>query len=62
MGIFDFLFGLPDVESLKAKKDVKRLIKALKYKKDRDVRERAAAALGGGECKCGRTSYSGSER
>ena len=48
MGIFEFLFGLPDVESLKAKKDVKRLIKALKYKKDRDVRERAVAALEGG--------------
>ena len=33
MRIFDFLFGPPDVENLKAKKDVKGLIKALKYKK-----------------------------
>jgi len=48
MGIFYFLFGPPDVESLKAKKDVKRLINALKYKKDREVRERAVAALEGG--------------
>ena len=43
MGIFDFLLGPPDVENLKAKKDVEGL---LKYKKDNDVREKAAAALG----------------
>ena len=42
---FDFLFK-PDVEKLKAKKDVKGLIKALHYKKDYKVRWRAAEALG----------------
>ena len=46
MGLFDFLLGPPDVENLKAKKDVEGLLKALKYKKDNDVREKAAAALG----------------
>jgi hypothetical protein len=43
--IFDFLFGPPNVENLKSKKDVQGLIKALNYKKDRDIRARAAAAL-----------------
>lgn len=62
MGIFDFLFGPPDVESLKAKKDVKRLIKALKYKKTAMFGKEWQQLLGAGECKCGRTSYSGSER
>ena len=45
MGLFDFLLGPPDVENLKAKKDVEGLLKALKYKKDTDVRVRAAVAL-----------------
>ena len=45
--IFDFLFGLANVENLKAKKDVEGLLKALKYeKKDNGVREKAAIALG----------------
>ncbi|MCK4736590.1 MAG: HEAT repeat domain-containing protein [Methanophagales archaeon] len=44
MGIFD-LFK-PDVEKLEKKKDVQGLIKALQYKKDRDVRGAAAKALG----------------
>ena len=47
MGIFDKLFGPPNVEELKSKKDVEGLIKALKYvkaselkyMKDIDVRE-----------------------
>lgn len=46
MRIFDFLFGPPDIENLKAKKDVEGLLKALKYKKDNNVREKAAMALG----------------
>lgn len=41
-----FLFGPPDVENLKAKKDVEGLTKALEYKKDNDVRAEAAVALG----------------
>ena len=40
------LFGPPDVEKLKAKKDVQGLIKALAYKKDAQVRRAAAGALG----------------
>ena len=40
------LFGSPDVEKLKAKGDVKGLIKALSYKKDQTVRQSAAEALG----------------
>ena len=42
------IFGLskPDVEKMKAKKDVKGLIKALKYKKESSVRCAAAEALG----------------
>ena len=45
MGLFDFLLGPPDVENLKTKKDAEGLLKALKYKKDNDVRVRAAVAL-----------------
>ncbi|MEX2720691.1 MAG: HEAT repeat domain-containing protein, partial [Candidatus Wukongarchaeota archaeon] len=44
MGILD-LFK-PNVEKMKAKKDVKGLIKALKYKRDQDVRRYAALTLG----------------
>jgi HEAT repeat protein len=39
------LFGEPDVASLEAKRDVKRLIKALGYKKNLTIGEAAAAAL-----------------
>ena len=40
------LSGPPDVEKLKAKKDVQGLIKALAYKKDAQVRRAATEALG----------------
>jgi HEAT repeat protein len=40
------LFGPPDVEKMKVKRDVKGLIKALGYRKYKWVRERAARALG----------------
>ena len=40
------LFGPPNVEKLKAKGNVKGLIKALDYKKDASVRRAAAKALG----------------
>ena len=40
------LFGPPNVEKLKAKRDVKRLIKALQYPEDYRVRDAAARALG----------------
>src|SRR5450759_2332909 len=40
------LFGPPNVEKLKAKRDVKGLIKALGYQKDPAVRRAAAEALG----------------
>ena len=40
------LFGPPNVEKLKAKRDVKGLIKALGYQEDDEIRSRAAAALG----------------
>lgn len=40
------LFGPPNVSKLKAKRDVKGLIKALEYKKDVAVRKAAATALG----------------
>jgi WD40 repeat protein len=40
------LFGPPDVERLKAKGDVKGLIKALEYEKDWHVRRDAAEAFG----------------
>ena len=39
------LFGPPNVEQLKAKRNVKGLVKALLYRKDAGVRESAAAAL-----------------
>jgi HEAT repeat protein len=39
------LFGVPDVENLKAKGNVKGLIKALGYKRDAGVRTAAAEAL-----------------
>jgi HEAT repeat protein len=40
------LFGPPNVEKLKAKRDAPGLIKALGYQKDGHVREAAAEALG----------------
>ncbi len=40
------IFGPPNVEKMKAKKDVRGLIKALGYQKDWDVRTAAAIALG----------------
>ena len=40
------LFGPPNVEKLKAKKDVNGLIKALSYQKDPSVNQAAAKALG----------------
>ncbi len=40
------LFGPPNVEKLKAKGNIKGLIKALDYQKDLDVRKAAAKALG----------------
>ena len=36
------LFGPPNIEKLKEKKNVKGLIKALNYRKDDDVRRGAA--------------------
>lgn len=43
MGIFDKFFK-PNIEKLEERRDVKGLIKAIKYK-DEDVREKAADAL-----------------
>ena len=40
------LFGPPDVEKLKARRDVQGLIKALDYQKDAGIRKQAAEALG----------------
>ncbi|NJN65307.1 MAG: HEAT repeat domain-containing protein [Chloroflexaceae bacterium] len=40
------LFGSPNVEKLKAKRDIPGLVKALDYQKDPEVRQAAAAALG----------------
>jgi HEAT repeat protein len=40
------LFGPPDVEKMKEKKNIKGLIKALNYKKDWSIRADAAGALG----------------
>lgn len=39
------LFGPPNIEKMKAKRDVQGLIKALSYPKDADVRDAAAGAL-----------------
>ena len=39
------LFGPPDIEKLRAKSRIKGLVNALRYKKDRHVREAAARAL-----------------
>ncbi len=44
MGIFDSLFK-PDVDALSAERNVKALIRALGYRKDQDVQQRAARAL-----------------
>ena len=41
-----WFFGPPDVEKLKARKNIKGLIRALRYEDDSDVRESAAVALG----------------
>jgi len=40
------LFGPPDVEKMRARNNIKGLIKALQYKKDSGVRTQAARALG----------------
>lgn len=40
------LFGPPNIEKMKAKRDVKGLIKALGYQRDAGVRKGAAMALG----------------
>ena len=40
------LFGPPDVEKLKARRDIAGLIKALSYQKDPNVRQSAAVMLG----------------
>jgi len=40
------LFGPPNVEKLKEKRDLKGLIKALRYKRDGVVRQTAAEVLG----------------
>ena len=40
------LFGPPNIEKLKAKDNIKGLIKALQYQKDEFVRSKAAGALG----------------
>lgn len=40
------LFGSPNVEKLKAKADIKGLSRALRYKKDTEIRRSAARALG----------------
>jgi HEAT repeat protein len=40
------LFGPPNVENMKAKRDVKGLVKALGYEKDAAIRKSAARALG----------------
>lgn len=45
MGIFDKLFGPPNVKELESNKDVEGLVKALKYE-DKNVRDNAAWALG----------------
>ena len=41
-----FGFGTPNVQKMKEKRDVKRLIKALGYQQSSDVRRAAAEALG----------------
>ncbi len=41
-----FGFGTPNVQKMSEKLDIKRLIKALGYEKDSDVRREAAKALG----------------
>lgn len=46
MSFLQRLFGPPDVDELRAKRDVKGLIKALGYEKDVRVRQAAACALG----------------
>jgi HEAT repeat protein len=47
MGILDFLFWLkPNIKRMESRKDVRGLIKALKYKRDSFVRTEAARALG----------------
>jgi HEAT repeat protein len=40
------LFGAPDVEKLKAVGDVRRLVRALRYRRSPEVRRQAAKALG----------------
>jgi len=46
MSFFQRLFGPPNIEKLKAKRDVKGLIEALDYERDISVRQAATKALG----------------
>jgi HEAT repeat protein len=46
MGIFDNLFGPPNLDKLRAKRDVSGLVKALDYKKDKFIPAWAANTLG----------------
>jgi HEAT repeat protein len=45
VGIFDNLFGPPDMKKLAAKKDVKGLLKAMGNEKDLHVRKKSAEVL-----------------
>ena len=46
MGLFDKLLGPPNIEKLKRKADVNRLINVLTNQKDSDIRRQSATALG----------------
>jgi HEAT repeat protein len=46
MSFLQGLFGPPDVENLKSKRDIKGLEKALTYQQDENIRSSAAKALG----------------
>ena len=40
------LFGPPNIDKMKAKRDIKGLVKAMEYQKDAGIRKKAAEALG----------------
>ncbi len=46
MSLLDLLFGQPNIENLKAKKDISGLLKALEYPKEVVIRQKAAEVLG----------------
>jgi HEAT repeat protein len=46
MSFLQTLFGSPDVSKLKSKRNIGSLVRALRYKKDANVRREAAEALG----------------